>query len=186
MIICVASDSHGEIENLHKAFRTAIDDFGAEIFIHLGDDYDDVKAVENDVTEIIRVPGIFSTYYKDDKLENRIIRELDGWRFLLSHTPDADAKDMPDDIDPRATAQSDKVDVLLHGHTHTPEIKLESGYIRVNPGNLKDNDKKGYPPTFCIIDAQPNTLDVKIHQLHSGGLFQSCKFTKDAITGGKR
>jgi len=178
MIICVVGDTHGEIENLRKAFRKAVNSLHAETFIHLGDDYDDMKAVESGGTEVIQVPGIFSSYYQKNKPENRIICTFGGWKFLLSHTPVTDAKDLPTDKDPQITAQSDVVDVLLHAHTHIPEIATEPGYIRINPGNLRQKDKKGYPPTFCILDPQPNTLDVKVYQLYSDQVFLSRKFTK--------
>ena len=179
MIFCVVADTHGEIENLRKTFRKAVNNLHAETFIHLGDNYDDMRAVESENIEIIQVPGIFSSYYQKNKPDNRIIRQLEGWKFLLSHTPVADAKDLPTDINPQLTAQSDTVDVLLHGHTHIPEIATEPGYIRINPGNLRQNDKKGYPPTFCILDAQPNTLDIKIYQLYSDEIFLSHKFMKE-------
>ncbi len=181
MIIGVVSDTHGEISNLRMAFRRAVQESGAEVFIHLGDDYDDMKAVEAGNTEIIRVPGIFSDYYSRDEVENRVIRELGEWRFLLSHTSDADSKDLEGDMDPRKIAESNRVDVLLHGHTHIPEIALEKGYIRINPGNLRDKDKKGYPPTFCIIDAGPDSLDVKIFQLYAEEEFLARKFNREML-----
>ena len=124
------------------------------------------------------MPGIFSEQYQNKHIPNRLIREFNGWRFLISHTKDATPNDLKDDIDPHKIMESGRADVLLHGHTHIPEIIKEAGYIRINPGHLKNNDKRGYLPTYCVIGVSPDSLDVKIYLLKDRNLFLAQKFPK--------
>jgi putative phosphoesterase len=183
MRICAVSDTHGEIQNLRRVFDQSRSRYGVKAFFHLGDDYDDMRGISQDGVEIVRVPGIFSSYYTDRSIENRLIRSLDGWKFLLSHTPEGTERDLPGDMDPQGSVLSDGVDVLLHGHTHIPEIVQEPGYIRVNPGHLKDGDKKGYPPTFALIDAQPSRMEIQILLLINGDTYQARSFSRNMPQG---
>ena len=185
MRIAAVSDTHGELENLSKAFRRSVREFGIDVFIHLGDDYDDMNYIESGVVQVLRVPGIYSSHYSDPGIRNRVIREFEGWRFLLSHTPNVDGRDLPGDIDPAEVMASGKADVFLHGHTHIPEISTEKGHMRINPGHLRSNDKRGYVPTFCVMDLDGDSLDANIHLLDAEGTLFSRKFNMDDLRSRK-
>jgi putative phosphoesterase len=168
MKIGVVSDSHGHIENLRRAVK-ALYKAGAEIIVHLGDDYDDVNALsDQERTAIIQVPGVFSPYYQDPGIPNRIIEEWEGVRVLLTHTPAVHENDLPTDLDPAAVAVKGEVRVVLSGHSHIPEVKEEKGMVWVNPGHLKDDDKKGYPPTYALLEITGAEIRVRIVDLYAG------------------
>jgi predicted phosphodiesterase len=62
MKIGVVSDSHGHVENLRRALKV-MREAGADLIVHLGDDYDDVTALSDQGgVPITQVPGVFSTY----------------------------------------------------------------------------------------------------------------------------
>ena len=61
----------------------------------------------------------------------------------MSHTDVSHANDRRDDPKPEDLIAAGRVDVLLSGHSHKPLICKEDGLLRVNPGHLKDEDKKG-------------------------------------------
>jgi putative phosphoesterase len=168
MKIGVVSDSHGHVDNLRRAVKD-MNKAGVKVIVHLGDDYDDVKALSDQAgTTIIQVPGVFSTYYQEPAIPNRIIEEWEGVRVLLTHTPEAHKNDLPTDLDPATVAARGEVRVVLSGHSHIPEVKEEGEVIRVNPGHLKDDDKKGYPPTYALLEITGTEIRVLILDLFSG------------------
>jgi len=94
---------------------------------HLGDDYDDVKALADKYIDIVQVPGLYDQRYTDGSLPKKIMENVLGIRILLVHSMEKDVT--PDD---RMTA-----DIILHGHSHHCSITLEDGLLCMNPGHLK-------------------------------------------------
>jgi putative phosphoesterase len=142
---------------------------GVDVIVHLGDDYDDVKVLsDHEETTMIQVPGVFSTYYQDPGIPNRVIEEWEGVRVLLTHTPETHENDLPADLDPTAVAARGEVSVVLSGHSHIPKVNMERGVIWVNPGHLKDDDKKGYPPTYALLEIIGTEIRVRIVDLYAG------------------
>ena len=45
------------------------------------------------------------------------------------------------------------------------EAKVHDGILFVNPGHLKKEDKKGFPPTFAILDIEDRKVTVRILDL---------------------
>ncbi len=168
MRIGVVSDTHGHKDNLKKVFELLVEK-NIDVFCHLGDDYDDmriIKAPEN--IKIVQVPGVFSDYYKDPKIPNRITEVWNGKRFLLTHTRTVHKNDLEGDPDPEALVKEGKIDVMLFGHTHIPAIIMEGKTLLFNPGHLKDEDKKGFSPTYGILEVEKNTVLAQIFELFSG------------------
>ena len=170
MKIGVVSDSHGEIENLIKIGKWLVDKQNVEVIVHLGDDYDDALVLENLGVRILKVPGVFSKYYQDEEISNRIVETFNGRKVLITHTECSHEKDLSKDIKPEILVSKKAVDIVLYGHTHIPRIEQRRGILFVNPGHLKTQDKKGYPPTSAVIDFN-NQISVNIFDL-MGGLLQ--------------
>jgi putative phosphoesterase len=165
MKIGVVSDSHGHVENLRRTIK-AMRGAGADLIVHLGDDYDDVAALADlGGVPIIQVPGVFSTYYHNPGIPNRLIEEWEDVKVLITHTPEAHKNDLPRDLKPEVVAATGEVRLVLAGHSHIPEVKEEGGVIWVNPGHLKDDDKKGYPPTYAILEVVGSEVLVRIIDL---------------------
>lgn len=168
MKIGVVSDSHGHVENLRRAVK-AMSEAGVEVIVHLGDDYDDVKVLSDQKgASIIQVPGVFSTYYQEPGIPNRLIEEWEGVRVLVTHTPEAHKHDLPNDLKPEEVVARGEVRMVLSGHSHIPAVKDEGGVIWVNPGHLKDDDKKGYPPTYALLEITGAEIRVRIVDLFAG------------------
>mgnify|MGYP000173802892 CR=1 FL=1 len=162
MRVSVVSDSHGETVNLKKAVEWLVKNENVGMVIHLGDDSDDAKVIDEFKVEVLKVPGVFENHYKNPSIPNRIIREFEGWKVLISHTEKSHENDLPSDLKPEKLVEEKAVDVVLHGHTHIPRIEEKDGVLFINPGHLKTVDKKGYPPSFAIIDFEKESLKVKI------------------------
>jgi putative phosphoesterase len=174
MRVGVVSDSHGEIENLRKAAMWLIDKQNVEVIVHLGDNYDDTCVLENLDVHIIKVPGVFSNYYQDRDIPNRVVETFNGRKVLITHTECCHENDLPEDIKPEELVSKKGVDVVLYGHSHIPSIEQRPSILYINPGHLKSEDKKGYPPTVAVVDFT-DQISVTIFDL-MGKMIQSGTF----------
>jgi len=160
MKIVVISDTHGNLEGLRilsKKIKGLTD-----TIIHLGDDSPDTEILENDSFNVIKVPGVYESIYTLPDTKRRIIQEFCGKKFLITHTRSRHSNDLPSDISPEKL--SENVDVILFGHTHIPVIETDkNGKIWINPGHLKENDKRGYPPSYAVIEIEPKKIEIKIY-----------------------
>jgi len=52
--------------------------------------------------------------------------------------------------------------VYLFGHSHIPLLEIKEGIFFINPGHLKDEDKKGYPPSFALAEFLEGGIVAKI------------------------
>ena len=179
MLIGLVSDSHGELENLKDAAWKLAYNWHVKLIAHLGDECEDVDAIRDMRLEIIEVPGVYCQEYQDSAITNRVLKVFEGQRVLFTHTAETHKNDLPEDPDPKQLALDDKVDVVAFGHTHIPEAKVENGVLWVNPGHLKDSDKKGYAPSFAILDIDKDNARVLLIDLKSGDIFDSCDLESD-------
>ncbi|MCD5401024.1 YfcE family phosphodiesterase [candidate division NPL-UPA2 bacterium] len=168
MRIGAVSDSHNHRDNLRLAARKLIEEEKVEIIIHLGDDYDDAQAIESPGIELLRIPGIFSSYYQDPRIPNRLVKEFSNWKLLLTHAPTAHENDLPADRNPEDIIAKEKINIVLHGHTHIPRIEEKDNVLWLNPGHLKAEDKKSYPPSYAFVELEENQLKVRIIDLIKG------------------
>jgi putative phosphoesterase len=162
----VVSDSHGEKENLVMLSRIAQEE-KVERIIHLGDDYDDADLLVNEGITVDRVPGVFSAYYTEKDIPNRKVIEFKGWKILLTHTREHHSNDIPDDKPPEQFVKEGAVNVVLYGHSHVPAIAMENSVYLINPGHLKSDDKRGYEPSYAVLNVEKESIDVIIRGLNS-------------------
>lgn len=169
------SDSHKHIKNLNQAIEF-LKNMGVDSIIHLGDDYADIDEIGE--TGVLRVPGVFSDVYQDPTIPNRRVENLAGWKVLLTHTVASHENDLPDDPKPEDLINNKKIDIVLYGHTHVPDIKKEKGIIYINPGHLKDEDKKGHPPTYGYLEITENELFMQIYTLQDNTIYKQEKLRR--------
>lgn len=142
MKLGVVSDTHRNREYLNKAAKWLIHHQRIALLCHLGDDYDDVIELADEGIDILQVPGIYNPKYLDKTLPAKIQENIMGVRILLVHCMEKDVTK-----EDRAVA-----DIILHGHTHRPELLLEDGLLKMNPGHLKGPKEKNIEPSFGLLD----------------------------------
>lgn len=171
----IVSDSHGNLELLKKVCDTLSRKVNA--IAHLGDNYDDMESLGELPVKKYLVPGVFSNHYTDPTIPNRLFLSLLGWRCLLSHTPTPHQNDMEGDMDPEEMVERKKTDILLFGHTHIPDIGVRNGVLFMNPGNLREDDRK-HPPTYGLLKLSPKRAEAKIFDAESGLVIKQLKHRK--------
>jgi putative phosphoesterase len=179
--IVVVSDTHGNLKGFRQVLRRILAGGSADLFIHLGDDYEDAEVLDEFGCTYLRVPGVYSHYYADRSVPNRTVQELAGWRVLLSHTDVSHANDLNDDPRPERLVAKKEIDVILYGHSHVPVLEAKDGILFVNPGHLKNEDKKGHKPSYAILDLRPDYIDAKITDARNQEVLQEVRFRKNLI-----
>lgn len=166
MRIGVISDSHGYLDLLRSAGEKLVNTHRVNCIVHLGDESTDASAIKN-LCPLHTVPGVFEDSYHNDSRPNRVIEEFAGWKFLLSHTRERHSTDLSCCIDPQKVLKEENIEVFLYGHSHIPAIEEVDDTILVNPGHLKPDDRKGFPPTFAVIELDNDTIRIWIENLES-------------------
>ena len=167
MKIGLLSDSHGNLQYVKKAGKYLKEKAAVNIIIHLGDDYTDVDILRDLGIEIIKVPGVFSSYYQDTRIPNRIIKNIGGIKVLITHSIEPHSNDLPLDKNPRDIIAQENIKAVFYGHTHIVNIKRISGTVFINPGHLRETDKKGNPATFATVEIKENIILIHIISLAS-------------------
>lgn len=158
MKVGAISDSHGNIDWLTRVVDW-LKKMKCQKMVHLGDEWEDMNEWAD---MVIRVPGILSSYYKNEKIPNRLIMEFNHWPVLLTHTLKSYKDDLPNDLKPEEVIKSGEARVVLYGHTHIPKVEKKGSILYINPGHLKPEDKQGFPASFAFLDFEPTFLNVKI------------------------
>ncbi len=155
MKIGVVSDTHRNKTFLSKVVEWLIKRQKISMLFHLGDDYSDVMELTDRYIEVVQVPGIYDQEYKDGSSPAAVVETIQGLDFLLVHALDKDL----------TREDALRSDIILYGHTHRAEIKLEDGLLYMNPGHLKGPMDKNAPPSFGLLDIQDKNVNVKIIDL---------------------
>jgi putative phosphoesterase len=141
MKIGIVSDTHGNSGLLEKAVDWMIRKQKITVLYHLGDDYDDVRVLEDRYIDIVQVPGIYDDRYKDGSLPAKSFEAVLGLNILLAHSYEKDV----------AREDLQRSDIVVYGHTHREELRLADGKLFMNPGHLKGPLDKNMPPTFGLL-----------------------------------
>lgn len=148
MRIGVISDTHRNKEGLDRVVDWLQHRQRITSVYHLGDDYEDVIDLADTGLEVVQVPGIYHPKYRDGSLPKVIRETVLGLRIMLVHSLEKDL-----------TKEDRSVtDVILHGHTHHPEIVVADGRLTMNPGHLKPHKDKTTDPSFGLLDIQESTV----------------------------
>lgn len=148
MDIAVFSDSHGKVSRMKKV----IENCGADVVIFLGDGISDIELIEK--TDRRRriytyVRGNCDFSFSDVPTVKEF--EFECVRFLIMHGHTMNVKYGTELLE--KYARSRNADIVLYGHTHTPDNRYLSGengekplYV-FNPGSIGDP----FSPSFGFI-----------------------------------
>lgn len=153
MRILVLSDAHGNINAIKRAIEN---EPAAQKIFYLGDGSSDVARIKenypnkefiiikgnNDVGDF---PEIFCGF-------------IGGLKTIATHGHRQYVKYNLDRL--YFLALENEAKIVLYGHTHNPDIKLQNGIYFINPGCLY-----GIKPTYLVIDFEKSGIMPIIKQL---------------------
>jgi hypothetical protein len=148
VIVGILSDSHGRAARTRLALAT-LRAAGAQQFVHCGD-----ICGEDVLSEFVGLPIRF-VWGNNDEYSRAPIRfaqslglalpgelplhfELDGKRFAVCHGHEMEFYETLEKLDGGRAEDSRgrPIDYVLHGHTHVPDARAQSGVRIINPGAL--------------------------------------------------
>ena len=158
MKLLIVSDTHGNTKYLKTLVGRAKSDFN--LLIHLGDDSRDADVINK---TIIKVPGVYEGIYALPGTKRRLIKTFDGVKTLITHTVKKHSNDLPNEPGPEELVYQNKVNLVLYGHTHIPDIKKVEDVLYVNPGHLKESDNRGHEPSYGIVECNKGSIKIDIY-----------------------
>lgn len=154
MRIIVLSDTH--TDSIDKLPRILVDELrGADLTIHSGDFTD--KQLVDDLRKLGRFRGVYGNIDGPDvrrEMPEIDIVEAEGFRIGVNHPAEGGS---PMTIEQRIRKKFDRVDMIIHGHSHRTKNETRNGVLWFNPGSATGK----FPAvrkTYGIL-----TLDTGIH-----------------------
>lgn len=146
MKILVISDSHGAEGNLYECLECEPD---ANHVIFLGDGLKDIEAFQSlfKSKTFYMVQGncdFFSPYPTTTSIV------LGGKNIVFTHGHNFAVKQSLSLL--KQLASSQKADICLFGHTHTPFYEFYGGCLILNPGSINSN--KANKSTYAVIEIE--------------------------------
>jgi len=144
MKIVVMSDSHGNAEAVEKVIAKNPD---ADGFYHLGDGWRDFafSSLQPGVIPI----GVRGNCDMGCELPHKDVRTIDGVKIAAVH-----GEDFHGLAGAVLFGTKEKAKVVLHGHTHIPNIEFVNGVFIVCPGTLK----YGGVQTYAVLEIKEGTV----------------------------
>jgi putative phosphoesterase len=136
MRIAVLADTHvNKLESLPKKIIDAIST--ADLIIHAGD-FTDIRLLEElkQLGEVKAVHGNMDSRQLKSVLPMKEIVETEGKRIGITHGSGA-----PWGIEERVRKvfESDRIDIIVYGHSHRPQNKVVNDILFFNPGGAADS-----------------------------------------------
>jgi len=150
MKIGLLSDSHGNIKYVKKAGKYLKEKFKVGLIAHLGDECGDADALKNLNIPLIKISCLISGCCDDPQAPAIVVQEIEGIKIFLTHSPEFPLSNLPSGVK-----------AVFYGHTHIPKIENKNNILWVNPGHLRETDKKG-PASFAVVDVESGKLTANI------------------------
>ncbi len=143
--ILVVSDSHGKLSNLREVIRKVRP---VDRVLVLGD----VEGQEGEIRAMADCPVEFVCGNCDRMSREPWDRVLDieGHRVLMTHGHHYSVSRTLDRL--KQAADAEDADLVLFGHTHTPEQVEIGGKTFLNPGSISRPRQEGYRPSFAVVE----------------------------------
>ena len=145
MKILIVSDTHGHEANLKKVIERV---GPVDTFIHLGD----IEGHEDYIEALAGCPAhmvsgnndFFSDFPREEEFQ------LGRYHVMITHGHYYGVSMGTDRL--KEEALSRNIDIVMYGHTHRPEIDIDSKVTVLNPGSLSYPRQWGRKPSYMIME----------------------------------
>jgi putative phosphoesterase len=149
-LIGIISDTHGRLpQSVSKAFQNS------DLIIHAGD-IGDPEVIDTlaKIAPLRAVRGNMDTGQWARRLQQTDTLKIGNKKLLVIH----DVHDL------NRQAPFDKCHVVIHGHTHRPQVEKQQGILFVNPGSAVQ-PRYGYPPSVAVLEIKAGTIKARLIDL---------------------
>lgn len=156
MKLLVLSDSHGNADNLLRAYHAEQPD----VILFLGDGAADFAHLQKEAPFCASCSVLGNCDRQEGETERLV--SYGGYRFLMTHGHRYNVKFGLMRL--FYAAREAMADVVLFGHTHSPYCSQEEGAWMLNPGTCS-----GVPQTtYGVIEINDGVLQCRIRRLEDG------------------
>lgn len=148
----VMSDTHGNRRLMHRAAE-AMQASGAQVIVHLGDNFEDAQELEMTGYTVWSVPGLWCEAYRSGRIPRVRTESCEGAKIVFAHASQ----------DLRGAVRG--AQIVLIGHTHRAGIEEDRGCVYMNPGHLKARVDRGEEASYGIIRIEADRTTFEIHNL---------------------
>lgn len=145
MKILIVSDTPGHEENLERV----VEKVGKiDCLLHLGD----VEGQEDYIEALVSCPVHIVAGNNDffSELPREIVVTIGDYRILMTHGHYYGVSVETSMLKEEALARG--CNVALYGHTHRPDLEIESEITVLNPGSLSYPRQHGRKPSYAIME----------------------------------
>ncbi len=169
--IVVFSDSHGSIKNMTAVMELHRD---AKTFIHLGDGACEFAKLCHDYRVIGHslLGNCDKPIFCPEAREHFLALKLCGHSFFMTHGHEYGVKWSRGVLISEAKTEVPDVDVILYGHTHTPEVRYiapenegEKEIYLINPGSLTAPRALRANPTYALLTFRDGKMLASIAEI---------------------
>ena len=159
MKIVILSDTHAKKHN-DKLFKLIDNLFtDADMIIHAGDYISkDVVLKLKEHKNFVGVWGNNDKGYIRDLLKEKIILSVEGYKIGLYHGHGNSKNALNSAYDKFI---SDKVDIIVFGHSHQPLILTKNKVLMINPGSPTCKRREPWY-SYIILEIQGKEIDVQL------------------------
>lgn len=145
MKILIVSDTHGNHKNLDKVLER---EKGIDMLLHMGDVEDGDTYLEAALDCPIYMVAGNNDFYPFLPREEGL--QIGKYKVWMTHGHPYYVSMNTRRL--KQAAKERKVDIVMYGHTHRPDIDIEEDLIVINPGSLAYPRQEGRKGTYVVME----------------------------------
>ncbi|MDP4090385.1 MAG: YfcE family phosphodiesterase [Bacillota bacterium] len=160
MLIYVISDTHIKKNNLEKLEHFLSELPTSDLLIHCGDIscYEAYELIDHN-TQCVAVYGNVDDDRCRDELRDKEIIRIMNYKIGVFHGHGEGGTTLKR---VKNIFEKDKVDIIVYGHSHKPNIFTEDGILFLNPGSVFYKRKERWF-SYIVLELEEEYLEAKLH-----------------------
>jgi len=168
--IIIVSDNHSEKSGLEKVLEHHAD---ANYFLHCGDS--NLQPKLDLIKPFITVKG--NTDFWQEYQNDEIIELTTGEKIWMTHGHRFSVNSGTDKLVKYAEIMNPSPTIILYGHTHKVDVKMQNGILLINPGSIAF-PRDGIRRTYAKLLVTSEYYDIQILDIQDHGCIKDFQFLR--------
>jgi len=172
--IIIASDNHRIIKGLTQILAHYPD---ADYFLHCGDA--NLESDHDVMRSFIAVRG--NTDYHEGYADDEFVDLASGERIWITHGHRYSVNFGTDNLVKNTKlgfTVTSPVDIILYGHTHKVDVKMQEGMLIINPGSIT-RPRDGVLQTYARLLITTDYYDIQILDVSDHSIIKEFRFPRE-------